>query len=111
VGGALGGGDAGGSAGRRFGARDPYAWLHPGGALQLEAALALAARLDGRTGHDPGALDFERAPRAIARSPNAIASRCASCPRFATGSGTPSATRGGASARPHFPIRCRARCS
>jgi putative CocE/NonD family hydrolase len=46
-----------------FGARDPYAWLHPGGALQLEAALALAARLDGRTGHDPGALDFERAAR------------------------------------------------
>jgi putative CocE/NonD family hydrolase len=44
-----------------FGARDPYAWLHPGGALQLEAALALAARLDGRTGHDPSALDLARA--------------------------------------------------
>src|SRR5262249_3207814 len=35
------------------GARDPYAWLHRGGVLQLEAALALAARLDGRTGCDP----------------------------------------------------------
>ena len=46
-----------------FGARDPYAWLHPGGALQLEAALALAARLDGRTGHEPQALDFTRAAR------------------------------------------------
>jgi putative CocE/NonD family hydrolase len=46
-----------------FGARDPYAWLHPGGALQLEAALALAARLDGRTGRDPGALDLARAAR------------------------------------------------
>src|SRR4030095_5841200 len=32
-----------------LGARDPYAWLHRGGVLQLEAALALAARLDGRT--------------------------------------------------------------
>jgi len=46
-----------------FGARDPYAWLHPGGAFQLEAALALAARLDGRAGDDPGALDFARAAR------------------------------------------------
>jgi putative CocE/NonD family hydrolase len=46
-----------------FGARDPYAWLHPGGALQLEAALALAARLDGRAGYDPGVLDFARAAR------------------------------------------------
>jgi uncharacterized protein len=46
-----------------FGARDPYAWLHPGGALQLEAALALAARLDGRIGHDPSTLDFARAAR------------------------------------------------
>jgi uncharacterized protein len=46
-----------------FGARDPYAWLHPAGVLQLEAALALAARLDGRTGHDPEALDLARAAR------------------------------------------------
>jgi hypothetical protein len=46
-----------------LGARDPYAWLHPGGVLQLEAALALAARLDGRTGYDPSALDLARAAR------------------------------------------------
>jgi putative CocE/NonD family hydrolase len=46
-----------------FGARDPYAWLHPAGVLQLEAALALAARLDGRAGYDPSALDLERAGR------------------------------------------------
>src|SRR5262245_40251252 len=46
-----------------FGARDPYAWLHRGGVLQLEAALALAARLDGRVGHDPAALDLARAAR------------------------------------------------
>ncbi len=46
-----------------FGARDPYAWLYPGGVLQLEAALALAARLDGRSGHDPSALDLARAVR------------------------------------------------
>jgi putative CocE/NonD family hydrolase len=46
-----------------FGARDPYAWLYPGGVLQLEAALALAARLDGRIGFEPAALDLERAAR------------------------------------------------
>jgi len=46
-----------------FGARDPYAWLHRGGVLQLEAALALAARLDDRTGHDAAALDLARASR------------------------------------------------
>jgi uncharacterized protein len=46
-----------------FGARDPYAWLYPGGVLQLEAALALAARLDGRAGYEPAQLDFERAAR------------------------------------------------
>jgi putative CocE/NonD family hydrolase len=46
-----------------FGARDPYAWLHRGGVLQLEAALSLAARLDGRAGHDPSALDLARAAR------------------------------------------------
>ena len=46
-----------------FGARDPYAWLYPGGVLQLEAALALAARLDGRIGFEPTALDLERAGR------------------------------------------------
>jgi hypothetical protein len=46
-----------------FGARDPYNWLHRDGVLQLEAALALAARLDGRTGYDPGALDLARAAR------------------------------------------------
>src|SRR5262249_52267525 len=45
------------------GARDPYAWLYRGGVLQLEAALALAARLDGRAGHDPLALDLARAAR------------------------------------------------
>jgi len=46
-----------------FGARDPYAWLHRGGVLQLEAALALAARLDGRAGYDPSELDLARAGR------------------------------------------------
>jgi putative CocE/NonD family hydrolase len=46
-----------------LGARDPYAWLYPGGVLQLETALALAARLDGRTGVDPRTLDFARAGR------------------------------------------------
>jgi hypothetical protein len=46
-----------------FGARDPYAWLYPGGVLQLEAALALAARLDGRAGYEPTQLDLERAAR------------------------------------------------
>jgi putative CocE/NonD family hydrolase len=46
-----------------FGARDPYAWLHRGGVLQLEAALALAARLDGRYGHEPAELDLARAAR------------------------------------------------
>ena len=46
-----------------FGARDPYAWLFPGGVLQLEAALALAARLDGREGVEPGVLDLARAAR------------------------------------------------
>ncbi len=46
-----------------FGARDPYAWLHPGGVLQLEAALALAARVDGRFGYEPSALDLDRAAR------------------------------------------------
>ena len=42
---------------------------------------------------------------------NATASRCASSPRSATGSRIPSATRGGASARPRCPNRRRARCS
>jgi putative CocE/NonD family hydrolase len=46
-----------------FGARDPYAWLYRGGVLQLEAALALAARLDGRAGYDPNVLDLARAAR------------------------------------------------
>ena len=46
-----------------FGSRDPYAWLHPGGVLQQETALALAARLDGRNGHEPDELDWERAGR------------------------------------------------
>ena len=81
-----------------------------GGVLQLEAALALAARLDGRTGYDP-VRSISRAPRATARSANATGSRCASSPRSATGSRTPSATRGGASARPRCRNRRRARCS
>jgi len=46
-----------------FGARDPHAWLHRGSALQLETALALAARLDGRAGLEPGELDLARAGR------------------------------------------------
>jgi putative CocE/NonD family hydrolase len=46
-----------------FGARDPHAWLHRGGVLQLETALALAARLDGREGIEPADLDLARAGR------------------------------------------------
>ncbi len=46
-----------------YGARDPHAWLYPGGALQLEVALALAARLDGRCGFGPSRLDLARAGR------------------------------------------------
>lgn len=50
-----------------FGARDPYAWLHAesprGGVLQLEAALALATRLDGRESADASRLDLARGGR------------------------------------------------
>ncbi len=46
-----------------FGARDPYAWLHGGGILRLETALALAARLEGRDGIEPDSLDLGRAAR------------------------------------------------
>jgi len=46
-----------------FGARDPYAWLYPDGVFQLEVALALAARLDGREGFEPDRLDLARAGR------------------------------------------------
>jgi putative CocE/NonD family hydrolase len=41
-----------------FAARDPYAWLHAGGALQLELALALAAITSGDA---PGGIDLVRA--------------------------------------------------
>ncbi|MEM7409765.1 MAG: CocE/NonD family hydrolase [Myxococcota bacterium] len=58
-----------------FGARDPYAWLYPGGVLQQEAALALAARLDGRNGHEPDALDWERAARAFDTACDRVALR------------------------------------
>jgi putative CocE/NonD family hydrolase len=44
-------------------ARDPYAWLHAGGALQLEAALSLAFALAGAEQGDGEALSLERALR------------------------------------------------
>jgi len=46
-----------------FGARDPHAWLHPGGGLHVEVALALSASLHAREGADVGSLDLARAGR------------------------------------------------
>ena len=44
-------------------ARDPYAWLHAGGALQLEAAFSLAFALAGAEDGAGEALSLERALR------------------------------------------------
>jgi putative CocE/NonD family hydrolase len=44
-------------------ARDPYAWLHAGGALQLEATFSLAFALAGAEQGDDASISLERALR------------------------------------------------
>ena len=46
-----------------FASREPYAWLHSGGALQLETALAWGVGLGERDRVDLGSLDLERGAR------------------------------------------------
>ncbi|HEY8152670.1 MAG TPA: CocE/NonD family hydrolase [Myxococcota bacterium] len=43
-----------------FAARDPFAWLRPGGALALELALRWGVGVGEREAEDPGRLDLER---------------------------------------------------